>query len=84
MTETSEAARLLALLLRLGSGVQAMTQNYLLTVRQAPRTLTEGDIESGNIREYQDGFVDALEVVAAEHVQPLVTVYNEVMKELGA
>lgn len=79
----SEADRLRALLLKLGSGVQAMTQAYLLTVRQAPRALTDGDIESGNTREYQDGFVDALEVVAAEHVKPLVTIYNDVMKELA-
>jgi hypothetical protein len=78
------SAHLRALLLKLGSGVQAMTQAYLLTVRQAPRALTDGDIESGNTREYQDGFVDALEVVAAEHVKPLVTIYNDVMKELAA
>lgn len=81
--QTTDADRFRMLLLKLGSGVQSMTQNYLLTVRQAPRALTDEDIESGNTREYQDGFVDALEVVAAEHIQPLVTIYNDVMKELN-
>lgn len=81
--KTVSEERLRLLLLKLGSGIQAMTQNYLLTVRQAPRELTGDDIAAGNTKEYQDGFVDALEIVGSEHLQPLVAVYNEVMKEIA-
>ncbi len=80
MTETTEAERLRALLLKLGAGVQAMAKDYLLTIRQAPRRLTDEDVEMGNTQEYQSGFVDALELVGAEHVQPLVDVYNQVIE----
>lgn len=38
------------------SPIQAMAQNYVMTRRQAPRVLTDGDFEAGNTREYQDGW----------------------------
>jgi hypothetical protein len=58
--------------------MQKVAMNHALTVATSSQPLNEDDLRLGNTRERQDGFEDAIAMVSADYMAPLVAVHDEV------
>lgn len=68
--------------LRLSSAITTFVTAHAMSLALSPRQLTQVDLDLGNTPDYQDGHVDALEMVMTDHIMPLVKTHNEVVADV--